>query len=177
MIVLCTLMMAAIAGYLLYRRQAVPAALVIAVPVASLLIFWVIVGQPLGGLADYAGSSTQIMSGYTEAMGSQRQFPGVMGYLPDVEILSYLAGACAVLWCLLRVRSISGLTKLFLGVCFALYLFVGFKSGFVRHDGHAVIAANCLIFAILLIGTMRWDRGIQPAGVGSGEGKDPGLQG
>jgi hypothetical protein len=55
------------------------------------------------------------------------------------------------------VRS-SGLAGIVLAIGVALILFVAFKGGFIRHDGHALIAAGVIgctgwIFAIGLPGT------------------------
>jgi hypothetical protein len=161
MIVLCAAMILFIAGYLLYQRQVMLAVITVVVPIVSLLLFWTIVGQPLNGLADYAWSSAQILSGYTEAMGMQGEFRGILGYLPNAEIGAYLVGAAAVLWNLSNAKMLVGVSKLFLGVCFTLFFFVGFKSGFVRHDAHALIAVNCLAFASILTGFLRWDRRVR----------------
>src|SRR5690606_9817076 len=37
---------------------------------------------------------------------------------------------------------------------FSLLLFLAFKAGFVRHDGHAVISATMILLAALLAGTL-----------------------
>ncbi|MBB5345779.1 hypothetical protein [Tunturibacter empetritectus] len=161
MIVLCAMMVLLIASYLLYQRYVMLAVVVVVVPILSLLLFWTMAGQPFNGLADYGSSSVQILSGYTEAMGLQGEFRGILGYLPNVEIAAYLVAAAAVLWNLSRSMVVTGVSKLFLGVCFTLFFFVGFKSGFVRHDMHAPIAASCLVFASILTGFLGWDRRVR----------------
>lgn len=158
MIALCGVMLFFSAGYLLYQRQRRLAVVSLITPLAAVLSFWALAGQPLSGLADYARSSAQMLSGYTEAMAVRIEFHGVLGYLPDVEIAAYLVAAGAVLWNLMRGKVFRSAVKVYLGLCFSFFLFVGFKSGFVRHDGHAELATNCLMFAALFIGLVRWDR-------------------
>jgi hypothetical protein len=158
MIALCGAMVFLLAGYLLNQKQVMLATVTVVVPVVSLLFFWTIVGQGLNGLADYASSSAQILAGYTEAMGIQGQFRGFLAYLPDAEVIAYVIAAAAVLWIVFGSKALPAVSRGFLVVCFTLFLFVGFKSGFVRHDAHALVAVNSLVFASILIGLVHWDR-------------------
>ncbi|HMH14576.1 MAG TPA: hypothetical protein VK578_15875 [Edaphobacter sp.] len=163
LIVLCIIMIAFIVVYQIYHRDLILAAISIVVPGASLVLFWTIAGQPLNGLSEYASNSIQILSGYTEAMGVQGEFRGILGYLPDAEIAFYLIAAFAVIWSLTNSKVFTPTAKIFLGFCFTLVLFVGFKSGFVRHDGHPVIAANSVLLVSLLAGLRMWDRRVKIA--------------
>ncbi|MEO6806470.1 MAG: hypothetical protein ABI286_04345 [Edaphobacter sp.] len=161
MIIVCVAMALFIVGYLLYQGRMIFGIITVIVPTLSLLFFWTLAGQPLSGLADYVRSNIQILSGYTEAMGMQGEFRGILAYLPDAEILAFLVAAGALLWNLSCAKTIGNASKIFLCACFALFLFVGFKSGFVRHDEHALVAFTCLFFAGILVGFVRWDRSVR----------------
>jgi len=162
MIVECGVMILLIAAYLLYQKCFTLAVTMIVVPVLSLFLFWFMAGQPLQGLSDYALSSFQMLAGYAEAMGMEPSSRGIRAYVPIAEIMSYLIGAAAILWALTNQQSLRMAAKLFLALCFALFLFVGFKSGFVRHD-HASIAFSCLLFASIFISFWGWDRKVRIA--------------
>lgn len=163
MIVLCSIMIFLLAAFLLYHRYFALASATVVIPLLSLLLFWVIVGQPLQGILDYASGSAQILAGYTEAMGLQGEHRGILGYVPVAEIISYLISASVILWALIKRQDLSRISKIFLTICFTLFLYVGFKSGFVRHDAHALIAASCLLFASILLSFWGWNRRIKTA--------------
>ena len=83
---------------------------------------------------------------------------------PPSDIAAYLCGVVALLWLLWRDRppgERGNTLLLLLGLLFTL--FVAFKSGFVRHDEHALIAAGALAMMPVCIG-----RRAAPPPTGSG---------
>jgi hypothetical protein len=82
-----------------------------------------------------------IISGYTEAMA-------VAG--KNSEIVSYLAASLSLLILIFRQNEMSKLSKTFLFCTLFVFLFLSFKAGFVRHDGHATIASESLLITALL---------------------------
>ena len=124
-------------------------ALVIPISIGSALIFfWIFSGQSIGNLLPYFESTTEIISGYSEAMSS----PG-----NPWEVASYSFVTLALLLTILKKGGAS-LNNLFLICIFFLFLFVSFKSGFVRHDSHALICGTSIVFAALLLNTIYFSR-------------------
>src|SRR5262249_6105456 len=113
---------------------------------ATLIAAWVMVGQPLAPLPRFFMTQGPLLSGYTTGMslGGPRRVP-----------LVYLAAslALAALFYVQVVRPDGGRGWIaFAGLI--LLLFVAFKAGFVRQDGHAMIAAGALLltgYAICLL--------------------------
>ncbi len=127
-------------GVLLYFRKWY---LALSIPVAiitSLILFWLIAGQPLTGLLGYFTSLGVIIAGYSDAMS-------ITG--DKYEILAYLFSSLLLIFVLLRKRGMN-IGTLYLTLIFALYLFISFKGGFVRHDGHAVYGVSALYFAAVM---------------------------
>jgi hypothetical protein len=113
----------------------------VAVPVISVIFFWLVAAQPLLGLPAFL-DIIPITSGYTEAMAMDGN---------KLEVLLYMLASTALLFVLATdkiVQSYHKITRLFF--C-ALFLFVAFKQGFVRHDGHALTAGFSATIAALLI--------------------------
>ncbi|HEY2347293.1 MAG TPA: hypothetical protein VGH80_15695 [Xanthomonadaceae bacterium] len=137
---------AAIAGlcvvaFVLHRRLAATVACV-AAPMLVLVGCWLAAGQALAALPGYFLAMAPIVSGYTEAMA-------IDGTLRDVWL--YLAASGALLLSILVQRNIEWRERAFLVLVFSLYLFITFKAGFVRHDGHAIIAGTGIVFAAFLL--------------------------
>lgn len=105
----------------------------------SLLFFWIISGQPIINLYHYFISSSAIISGYGEAMGINGNLSEIAFYLLAAFILLSLL--------LIENNAYSSKLKLFISLSFSVYLFLAFKGGFVRHDGHAMIAASAILIA------------------------------
>ena len=117
--------------------------------VLGILAFWIDAGQPLIQLPNFFIAQEPIISGYSDAMSS---------FGPFRECVIYLAVCCMLALLNLRFVRSSGLAGIVLAIGVALILFVAFKGGFIRHDGHALIAAGVIgctgwIFAIGLPGT------------------------
>jgi len=149
----CGLIGAVVCGVFAIERQWRLAAMAIVSPLVAIVLFWVWAGQSIAGLPGYFRTMLPIISGYGEAMA----LPGDTN-----DIVFYLSG-CALLFAgIVWERTTPGRRKIFLfGIYFA-YLFVAFKAGFVRHDSHALIPAQSLLFAALLFsGTL--EARIKPA--------------
>jgi hypothetical protein len=120
------------------RRRPLAALACVAAPAAMLMACWLAAGQGVSTLPGYFIGMAPIVSGYTEAMALD-------GNMLDVWI--YLAASGLLLLSILAGRKTTRPARAFLMTVFSLYLFVAFKAGFVRHDGHAVIAGIAILFA------------------------------
>ena len=123
-------------SFLLFlRRERMQAIIGLALFALSLAAFWVIAGQALRELPTFLAAQGSIVSGYTEAMS-------LVG--PVREPIAYVAVCCllaGLYFSSFRSAALSGLASA-AGV--AVLLFIAFKAGFVRHDGHALIAGGVL---------------------------------
>lgn len=140
------------AALLLSARQRLLGVISLLGPIAALLLFWLLSGQPLAGLPRYLSSMLPIISGYTEAMS----FPGSLRVVPP-----FLLAGAVLLWAGWRRPATTVARKLFLVALYAGYLFLSFKAGFVRQDGHAAIAGSALVLAaialaLLVPGRLAW---------------------
>ncbi|KQV44885.1 hypothetical protein [Duganella sp. Root336D2] len=125
------------------RRQLAAACCL--VPVVSMMAFWSVAGQPVAALPRYFQSMLPIISGYTEAMslsGSAR------------ELLAYAAAASAIVILVFLRKDVPLFLRSTAALMFSCVLFLAFKAGFVRHDGHAVIASTTLFLVAMLAGTL-----------------------
>ncbi|HEY6132325.1 MAG TPA: hypothetical protein VIV27_09905, partial [Halioglobus sp.] len=111
-------------------------------PLVSLMLFWVAAGQSLSALPSYLISMLPITSGYTEAM---------MISGPARELWFYITGTVIIVWAIVRGIDAKGSKKAVLPLMFLAAFFVAFKSGFVRHDVHAMIAGGFILLAALLM--------------------------
>jgi len=130
-------------AWILHRRKRpIHAGLALVIPTIACCVAWLLAGQPISGFLAYFGAMSSIVSGYTTSMSSTG-----LGQ----DILLYLAAASAVLAAdLLFHRDLRKDTLAVRMLILSLFLFMGFKAGFVRHDGHAVIAGNVVALAALL---------------------------
>jgi hypothetical protein len=126
---------------LLWKRKPFQSLATLIIPFISLVIFWTISGQPLLGIIDYFNTMIPIASGYTEAMSLNGR---------ESEVISYII-ISIIFISFVFFKNILFSEKIFLTLIFALFLFLSFKAGFVRHDGHAIIAGNSLVIASLLL--------------------------
>ena len=142
MLVLCVVvtLVAAVLFVLAGRRRL--AALCLTVPVISLVLFWAAAGQEMALLPDYFAGISPIISGYGEAMA-------IDGFVH--EPILFVLIAVPLMVGLLRDGRIDLLRRLALLLICSLSLFLCFKAGFIRHDGHAVTASNGLTFIALLL--------------------------
>lgn len=128
---------------LLYARKRVLAYCSLASPAIAVTLLWLLSGQPLIGLPYYLSRMIPIVSGYSEAMALSGGDPS--------EIPVYLVGAGAILFAVAAARNAPLWSRLFLCCSFVLFLFLAFKGGFVRHDGHATIAGSALVIAAAVL--------------------------
>ncbi len=138
LLLVCALTAVMISLYFLYNRYYYLAAVVVISPIVSSVVFWSISGQSLSNFSGFFAGLVPIITGYTEAMAIQGK---------TVEIYRYLISASFIVGALVTVNKITVSSRVFLGICFSLFLFIAFKSGFVRHDGHAMIAGISLVVA------------------------------
>lgn len=135
------------------RRQWKLCLLISATILVSLVFFWMYSGQQLTGLTNYFIGLAPIVSGYTEAMA-------ING--PKREYILYLVAAVALVVCLLRDTRGSFYDKSVVVFIFLGILFLAFKAGFVRHDGHANLSGTMILLAALLAGTLLSTRSAIP---------------
>lgn len=126
--------------FLYFRKWYLALATPIAI-ISSLILLWLIAGQPFLGLLGYFTSFGMIIAGYSDAMS-------VTG--SKYEILVYLSSSLFLIFVLLKKRGLN-IGALYLVAVFALYLFISFKGGFVRHDGHAVYGVSALYFSAIML--------------------------
>lgn len=102
------------------------------------VMFWTISGQSLASYFKYFLNMIPLVSGYTEAMS----------YKGDTrEIILYLISSFFLILSIIFSKKTKVLFKGFFFVSTFVFLFLAFKAGFVRHDGHALIS-SCSIFIV-----------------------------
>ena len=141
-IVLCCAISVLCAALFVVNKQRVLATICLVSPLVTMFFFWIVSGQPVGALPNYFIGMVPIISGYTEAMA-------VNGKIS--EVISYLIASMFLLLTICSQSKLSVSSKVFLFSLYFLFLFVSFKAGFVRHDGHAVIAGTSILMAALLL--------------------------
>jgi len=102
---------------------------------SMIAVFWVLAGQSLNHLPDYFLTIRPVISGYAAAMSNAG---------PKWQIEVFLA--CGLVIGVLDSFSLrgSGAARIFLLAGSAAILFLSFKEGFVRDDGHSMIAGGML---------------------------------
>ena len=98
---------------------------------ATVVAGWLLTGNRLGDLPAWWRNSLEIASGYSTAMALETERSS-----DPYLLLLVLAVVSAAVW--LGTAGWSSVTRLAAGLAVAGTLFVGFKHGFVRHDGHVV---------------------------------------
>jgi len=140
-LILCVALSVLTAAFALARRRASLAWVALGVPLAALPVFWMASGQALADLPAYFVTMAPIVSGYTDAMS-------LVG--DGWEVALYVASALALLITLAVGGMPDRAARAYAWAAWALYLFLAFKGGFVRHDAHALIAGASLLFAAVL---------------------------
>jgi hypothetical protein len=107
-----------------------------------MLFFWVASGQPAATLPRYFISMAPIISGYTDAMS-------INGNV--LEVILYLIASISLLLAILTQIQLANISKIFLFCIYFVFLFLSFKAGFVRHDGHAIISGTSILISALLL--------------------------
>lgn len=125
---------------LLRDGRGTTAALCALVPPLAGILLWTASGQPVPGLPGYLRSMKPVIEGYTEAMS-------LVGDASEIAI--YLAASAAVLYAVVTDRAGSMARGALGAICCAVFLFGSFKEGFVRHDGHAMVAGTAILLAAM----------------------------
>lgn len=128
-------------GIFFYYKKWLTGAVVLIAILFSSVFFWSYSGQSLVNLPGYFLSMSEIISGYSEAMM-------ISGNI--LEIFAYLLVSLVLLITIFKIDA-SKASRLYLECVYLIYLFVVFKSGFVRHDAHVLISANALLYSSLLL--------------------------
>lgn len=142
--ILCASIIALTFTLFTLRKKWTFAILSVLSPMVAIIFFWVTSWQAIDGLPSYIISLIPLTSGFTEAMmvdGNWR------------DIIFYIIATAILLWALFKINNKLE-TKVFLVLIFFISLFVAFKGGFVRHDGHALMAGIFLLLAALLLNTI-----------------------
>jgi hypothetical protein len=129
-------------GLQLWRKRRFAAGWLAGWGVGTFLLGWVICGQSLLNLPDYFYNSWEISQGYQETMGIPTPPDGLlMGLLTLGFVLLYVV---SYLWSQQdRPRTIATL------LCFGAFVFLNWKHGFVRADGHMI----GFFYAVLMLST------------------------
>lgn len=109
-------------------------------PAMSLIFWWLVAGQPLMTLLPFIISSLDLVIAFTPTMSMDGD---------SSEVLIFLMSALLIVGGILFAPNINKIPKTYLGTVFGLFLFLAFKTGFVRHN-HALIAGSALGVASLL---------------------------
>jgi hypothetical protein len=142
MLILCLAYIGLCVAFFVVNRHRLLALVCICTPIASTLFFWIAAGQSLATLPDYFVNMAPIVSGYTEAMSMSG---------PARELITYVLGAAVLLFAIFRQTQITKSAKVFLFFSYFVFLFLCFKTGFVRQDFHTVIAGESMLIGVLLL--------------------------
>jgi len=154
LLILCGAVATLSAAFFTANRHRLLAITCITTPIVSMFFFWVASGQSVTSLPNYVINMTPIASGYTEAMANDGN---------NIEIILYLVASVFLLLAISFQKKISNISKIFLYSIYIVFLFVSFKAGFVRHDGHALAAGISMLIAALLLPFIFNNRIIFPA--------------
>jgi hypothetical protein len=125
--------------------------------VASLLVLWLLAGQPLGALPDYVSLSNAVISGHSEAMPLTEPGPGSQVIFALVVIVGFVVAT----WMLNADQERR--QRVMLTLMIALFGFFSFKEGFVRQDdGHIGLFASAIVSAWFVLG---WKRELRWPGI------------
>jgi hypothetical protein len=153
-LILCGAVTALCSAFFIANRHRLLAIICLFTPMVSMLFFWIASGQSVTTLPNYFISIASIVSGYTEAMA-------VDGNI--YEVVLYLAASAFLLLTISIQTKITNSSKIFLFCIYSVFLFLSFKGGFVRHDGHAIMSGTSILIAALLLPFVFNTRIILPA--------------
>lgn len=139
----CVLSLMFVVIYLLSNKKYFLAICIATFPVIASLLFWNISGYPLQTIKEFFTSTIPIISGYLEAMAMTGD---------TKMIFVFLIGAIMLIKSAYSVDSKFLKNKLLFWAALGLYLFYGFKAGFVRHNStYEFHAAGVLMFSSLFL--------------------------
>jgi hypothetical protein len=116
----------------------------IALPVVTMVTAWMILGQNIEVLPGYFINNSPVIAGYTQAMSIHYEF---------LTPVLFFFSSLLVLYFFYR-QLFAQSSRLLLLLAIALFLFISFKAGFVRHDVHALTASSGIVMAVLLLGSL-----------------------
>lgn len=151
MLMLCIPIPCAASLLFLHQRQKIMALIVLLSPLLSMFCFWLLTGYHAAGLVTYFKGMVPIISGYTEAMSISGGPGRLRRWYSWFEVAAFLLMFVIFIRFLVKQEQALTAPKLFLVAIYFLYLFASFKAGFVRHDGHALIASSSLLIGALLL--------------------------
>jgi hypothetical protein len=122
------------------RRKYLAIALVVTT-LTTMCAAWMSVGQPLFALPQFFIAQAPIISGYAEAMSLHGPVDALLWWMLS-------AFTCIFTFCVVDARR-RGLAGIIAALGMALHIFITFKAGFVRADGHAPVAVGTLLFIAL----------------------------
>jgi hypothetical protein len=140
LIILCGTIVFLSGAFFIANKHRVLAITCLISPTVSMMLFWLAAGQAVISLPHYFIAMIPIIFGYTEAMALQ----GSMS-----QVILYLFASAFLLFSIILQKPLSTTTKIFLFGIYFVFLFLSFKAGFVRHDGHAVISGSSILIAAL----------------------------
>lgn len=124
--------------------------MIVALPLASMIAGWILAGQPLDALVPFFIAQSSIISGYTEAM----TYPAHV-----VQVIYCLVASLILLRCLWKTLVVPRMYRATMWLGVFLYLFISFKAGFIRQDGHTTIAATALLLTAIFVASLLRPKG------------------
>jgi len=145
---------AIVCALLTYLRKYKVALCVLFLPFASLVFFWLWIGQPLNAIPQFVERSGYIISGYSSAMSYTTASKNVV----MEQLLCFIISAGLILGFVVKKKN-GWAPRLFLAISYTVFLFSAWKAGFVRHDNaHALIAGGALIIGALSLSFLEKSR-------------------
>ncbi|WP_449101562.1 hypothetical protein [Pseudomonas veronii] len=138
LLILCCAVAITCTTFFFLKKRNVLAFISLLSPLCAMFFFWIASGQLSTGLSSYFINMIPIVSGYTEAMASEGDAR---------EIIIYIASSLTLLLAIFLKSKKDTPTKIFLASIYFVFLFLSFKAGFVRHDGHALAASTSILLA------------------------------
>ncbi|QDM23021.1 hypothetical protein FIU28_19070 [Tardiphaga sp. vice154] len=112
----------------------------------GLVVAFVATGQPLSNLPAYLRASLEVSQGYSAGMSIDGAPDSI--WLWIILSLVVVVTAAWAAWPIIKVRGPGRATAIAQLLLLLGYLFILMKAGFVRHDGHSLIAWTGLFLAI-----------------------------
>lgn len=142
-------------AFLLYHARFRQALVFLFVPVTAAAALWSLSGQSFADIPAFLRGTSQLVSGYTEAMSTPWTIvPAIVG---DALVIISLAITALILLSISRASQLTVPSRWALALLFASFQLVAFKHGIVKVEGLAGIFASLVLF-ILTIGFLYMDR-------------------
>ncbi len=144
----------AASALLAMRRCWTQMVLVWAAAAITALGLWLLAGQPVTAIADYALTALPTITGFSQSMS----LSGNNG-----QLVLFLAAATFAVVVLALCTSLPPTERAVITLMVVATLFVALKAGFVRHDAHVLLVAFPLIVAGLAAASFARGRGLPVA--------------